>query len=69
MPMTHCVSCGCVWGDGADIESHGICPKCFKEWVNKKKNIECYGEFDIHGEEFCADCFVINLCKKDSYGI
>ena len=66
---THCISCECEWGTGEDVETSGICPKCFAKWVQNKSNLNCYGEFGYESEEECINCFVSNLCLKDTYGI
>lgn len=68
----HCILCGCTWGTGEDIGSSGICPKCFKEWVNARKRAgnfrECYGEYGKHKDVDCKSCSVADLCFKDTYG-
>lgn len=68
-----CVSCGCLWGDGENIGSSGICPKCFKDWINARKKSkqlrECYGEYGQYDDVDCANCTVAKLCFKDTYGI
>lgn len=67
----HCILCGCTWGKGEDIESSGICPKCFREWVNGKRKAkklkECYGEYGVYDDVNCTSCSVAHLCFKDTY--
>lgn len=69
----HCISCGCVWGNGENIGTSGICPRCFAEWANGKKKIkglrECYGEFGKYDDVDCSDCTIADLCIRDTYGI
>jgi len=68
----HCILCGCKWGTGEDIGSSGICPQCFKKWINARKKVnnlrECYGEYEQHDDVDCVNCSVMNLCFKDTYG-
>lgn len=66
MHRTHCVVCKCVWGEGDDAQSHGVCPVCFKQWADDKNKLSCYGEFGAHKDGRCAECFVACLCEKDS---
>ena len=67
----HCILCGCKWGNGKDIGSSGICPKCFKEWINARRKAkqlkECYGEYGQHNDVNCETCPVAHLCFKDTY--
>lgn len=69
----HCVFCGCLWGDGKNIGSSGICPQCFMTWVNGKRKLKglkaCYGEFEKHTDVDCDNCTVARLCFKDTYEI
>ena len=71
--MRDCVSCGCKWGDGQNVGSSGICPTCFKEWINRKRKDNglraCYGEFGTHNDVDCSTCTVTKLCFKDMYEI
>jgi len=55
-----------VWGEGDDAQSHGVCPICFKQWADDKNKLGCYGEFGMHKDGRCAECFVACLCEKDS---
>jgi len=38
----HCIVCGCIWGEGDDIKSFGICISCFANWAKVK--VPCFGE-------------------------
>lgn len=68
----HCVSCNCLWGEGEFTESSGICPECFKEWINSKKRIkgmrECYARYGQYDDVDCQVCSLTLLCFKDTYG-
>jgi len=67
---TYCVRCGRLWGDETGFGSSGICPTCFGEWANNKRKFqnqeECYGAYKLYADNNCDECFVSNLCKKDS---
>ena len=58
----HCIRCGKIWGDGADIDSYGVCIDCFAEWAKSK--MPCFGS------EFPSDvnCKFYKYCKE-YYGI
>lgn len=69
----YCISCGCLWGDGENIGSSGVCPQCFTGWINNKKKLKglrmCYGEFKRYIDVDCDNCTVISLCFRDTYEI
>lgn len=49
----HCIKCGKTWGEGLDIESHGLCIECFSEWAKAKK--PCFGtELVLTGKDGCS---------------
>jgi len=60
----HCIECGETWGKGKDVESYGLCIKCFAKWAKSKK--DCFGEF--FSVENVENCSLHRYCGE-FYGI